>query len=104
MTKNLMLAIVALLGFSTACSTVKNTAKESKDSAKDSDSVIVRKYAPDTMRRVVVMYGVPVYKLDSAALQRSQQGIGADELTPVTESPREEDTPHLDKSSSQPAE
>ncbi|MCM1300829.1 MAG: hypothetical protein NC250_00145 [Alistipes senegalensis] len=52
MNRKLKLALAALLGFSTACSTVKNaSSKKTDDAAVPADTVEV---AP----RVVVMYGV----------------------------------------------
>lgn len=82
MSQKIKLALLALLGFSTACSTVKKAPK--------SDD----KQTPDTvqLRRIVVMYGV-----------RPPQGVTVIKdqenttLEPVMEQPDDKDIPQIPK-------
>lgn len=72
MNRKLKLALAALLGFSTACSTVKNaSSKKTDDAAVPADTVEV---AP----RVVVMYGVrpPVQSTGRRSLGSALQESG----------------------------
>lgn len=58
MSKKLKLALLTLLGFSTACSSVKNTpAKGGDKQTSEADSVVVKGSGSD-LRHVIVMYGV----------------------------------------------
>ena len=79
MNRKIKLALAALLGFSTACTSVKNA-----------DTTAV-KGTSDFPRRVVVMYGVPAPRLDSARAERLKRLERPDTLPPVAERPREED-------------
>ena len=75
MDKKLKLALVALLGLSTACSSVKNAPKDSK---KDNKEQIED-------RRIRVMYGVrPPVKSEGALTKDSEQRI-AEDVDPVVE-------------------
>ena len=92
MNKKLKLALATLLGFSAACSTVKNApAKgEGEQQQEAGDSV-----APP---RVMVMYGVrpPGQKTIGVPLKESAVGPAEDEqLDPVAEKPAD-DTPYMD--------
>lgn len=74
MTRRLKLFLVTILGFSTACSSVKNGPK-GKDRQDDRDSTVVTGQpasAEDDAPRVIVMYGVRRPVLDSTRLQLSQ--------------------------------
>lgn len=53
MNKNIKLALISLLGFSSACSTVKNAPKTDKDAVETSETE-TREHP-----RIMVMYGVP---------------------------------------------
>ena len=81
MNNRLKLALVALLGFSTACSSVKNTTKD-KDKEQELNSL--EQQGPD--RRIVVMYGVrppqPKVQQDSTQIKKI-----AEDLEPVVEDP-----------------
>lgn len=94
MNKKLKLALAALLGFSAACSTVKNApAKGEPAAAKDADTTV------QEVPRMVVMYGVrmprtqpaegvnPASQPDSVAADRVST---APALDPVAEEPVEE--------------
>lgn len=92
MNKKLKLTLAALLGFSAACSTVKNTPAESKGgeskqeagSAQGSDSI---------PPRVMLMYGVRAPQpLKSETMPLDQMD---EQLDPVAERPVE-DTPAMD--------
>lgn len=92
MNKKLTLAIVALLGFSTACSSVKNAPATGKQTH-EVDSTL--------QRRIIVMYGVrtpnnalPTDKmLQRAPETKPQQDSPASHVDPVTERPSDEDVP-----------
>ena len=95
MNKKLKLALAALLGFSTACSTVKNApakgAEEQKQEIQDSVKV---------PPRIVVMYGVrPPGQAGPATgvhiPDAKVQSAEPEELDPVAEKPTE-DTPVMD--------
>lgn len=91
MNKKLIFALAALLGFSTACSSVKNAPVKSEDKPK-ADSVVVRPYSSiDTTRRIIVMYGVRRPIDDSIRRQRLKQ---MELLDPVMER-MVDDTPVL---------
>ncbi|MDE6624339.1 MAG: hypothetical protein K2K30_08145 [Alistipes sp.] len=83
MNRKLKLAAAALLGFSAACSSVKNAPSRSESEAP----------APDTMQlehpRVRVMYGVRVPGIAPAPLQDSVK-IADEKPDPVAERPEEE--------------
>lgn len=95
MKRKLKLFVAALLGFSTACSSVKQAPKQ-KDRQKDGDSVIVvgDPDAGESQPRIIVMYGVFSPQSDSLRRQRMERMM-PDSLPPVVEEPREED-PHPD--------
>ena len=87
MNRKLKLALAALLGFSTACSTVKNaSSKKSDDTAAPVDTV-------EVSRRVVVMYGIrpPVQATGHRSLSSVQQ-----ENDTATEPERTPDTQQSD--------
>ena len=98
--RKLKLALAALLGFSAACSTVRQspagTPKPAADAAQSETSeqqpadTAGMKAQPERPR-VVLMYGVRP-PLDSLRNQRFEQQR-PDSLPPVAESPVEEDTP-----------
>ena len=71
MSRKLKFALAALLGFSTACSSVKNAPREKNPQAQDADSVVVKGYSPPP--RAVVMYGVPIPKQDSIRKKRLEK-------------------------------
>lgn len=84
MNKRVKLAIAALLGFSAACSSVKNAPKQGEE-----QNTPVETVEPDGPARIVVMYGVrpPVSpSVDDAS--RSAEGA---ELDPVAEAPQTPD-------------
>lgn len=66
MTRRLKLFLVTILGFSTACSSVKNAPKE-KDRQGDGDSTVITgsPEPEEDAPRVIVMYGVRRPVLDS---------------------------------------
>ena len=86
MNRNLKLALAALLGFSAACTSVKNAPKE------DTAKTAVKGY-PEFPRRVVVMYGVRTPRRDSVRNERLKrlERERPDSLPPVAERPQEED-------------
>lgn len=75
MTKKLKLALVALLGFSAACSSVKNAPSKSDGAA---EGVTV---SPDDRPAIRVMYGVPAPRKQLRPAESSQ-------MDPVAEQPR----------------
>lgn len=79
MDKRLKLALVALLGLSTACSSVKNSPKKAK---KDK----TEKVDP----RVVVMYGVRPPKAEAPKKEEVRKERIAEDLEPVVEDTQEE--------------
>ena len=81
MNRKLKLALAALLGFSAACSSVKNAPKD-----KDETSDVKVEPGPSNSR-IVVMYGVRVP--DSIRIKRMERQH-PDSLPPVAEQPREE--------------
>lgn len=89
MNRNLKLALAALLGFSAACTSVKNAPKE--DTAKTHTTAV--KGYPEFPRRVVVMYGVRTPRQDSVRNERLKrlERERPDSLPPVAERPQEED-------------
>ncbi|WP_290540900.1 hypothetical protein [Alistipes sp.] len=92
MNRNLKLALAALLGFSAACSSVKNAPRKEDAKRQDVDTTAVKGYS-EFPRRVVVMYGVPTPHRDSIhneRLKRLERGR-PDSLPPVAERPQEED-------------
>lgn len=92
MNRKLKLALAALLGFSAACTSVKNTPREGEDKQKDApDTTVVRGYTGGP--RVVVMYGVRIPQQDSIRKERLDrlQRERPDSLPPVAEQPRGED-------------
>lgn len=97
MNKKLKLAFAALLGFSAACSTVKNApARGEGVPQQEADAPEIRdSVAPP---RVMVMYGVrpPGRKTIGVPLKESTVGPAEDEqLDPVAEKPAD-DTPYMD--------
>ena len=90
MNRNLKLALAALLGFSAACTSVKNAPKEDTAKTQGADTTAVKGY-PEFPRRVVVMYGVRVP--DSVRNERLKrlERERPDSLPPVAERPQEED-------------
>ena len=72
MNRKFKLAFAALLGFSAACSSVKNAPKETSDQPKDADTTVVDD-TPHIPPRVVVMYGVRVPQQDSVRAKRLER-------------------------------
>ena len=98
--RKLKLALAALLGFSTACSTVRQAPVEEQKPEADASQVNSSLQQPaDTAElqahperpRVVLMYGVRP-PLDSLRNKRFEQQR-PDSLPPVAENPVEEDLP-----------
>lgn len=87
MDKRLLLALAALLGFSTACSTVKKTPKTSEP--KDNQEA---EKSGELHRRVMVMYGVRTPIDDSLRRMRLEDLPQVQGLDPVVEQPAD-DTP-----------
>lgn len=100
MNKKLKLALAALLGFSAACSTVKNApAKGGEEQQQQTGSPQVQ----DSVKvppRIVVMYGVrpPGKSMPGTGVHipdAKVQSADPEELDPVAETPAE-DTPAMD--------
>lgn len=98
--RKLKLALAALLGFSAACSTVRQAPNQTEKSVSDAAQTAAPEQQPaDTVGttpqperpRVVLMYGVRPPK-DSLLNRRFEQQR-PDSLPPVAEAPFEEDTP-----------
>ena len=87
MNRKLKLALAALLGFSAACSSVKNAPKD-----KDETSDVKVEPGPSNPR-IVVMYGVRTPRRDSVRNERLKrlERERPDSLPPVAERPQEED-------------
>ena len=87
MNRNLKLALAALLGFSAACTSVKNAPKEDTAKTQGADTTAVKGYP------VVVMYGVRTPRQDSVRNERLKrlERERPDSLPPVAERPQEED-------------
>ena len=87
MNRKLKLALAALLGFSAACSSVKNAPKD-----KDETSDVKVEPGPSNPR-IVVMYGVRTPRQDSVRNERLKrlERERPDSLPPVAERPQEED-------------
>lgn len=90
MNRKIKLALAALLGFSAACTSVKNAPKEDARQPKDADTAVVKGYS-EFPRRVIVMYGVRTPRQDSTRAERLKRLERPDTLPPVAERPREED-------------
>ena len=87
MNRNLKLALAALLGFSAACTSVKNAPKEDTAKSQDADTTVVKGYS-EFPRRVVGMYGQDSVRNERLKrLERERP----DSLPPVAERPQEED-------------
>lgn len=100
MKKKLKLALAALLGFSTACSTVRNApAKGGEEQKQETGSQEVR----DSVKvppRIIVMYGVrpPGQSMPGTGVNIPDAKVRSaepEELDPVAETPAE-DTPVMD--------
>ncbi len=78
-------ALLAILGFSTACSTVRNTAKDSKKSDQTSEAEATQQ---QQRPRIKVMYGVP----NPPMVEEKSY-----EIDPVIEQPDEGDEVVIDK-------
>lgn len=92
MNRKFKLTLAALLGFSAACSTVKNAPVRSRgdEPGQQADS-----QPGDTVKvppRVVLMYGVPMPKTPRDAKPLTEMD---EQLDPVAEKPVE-DTPYMD--------
>ena len=91
------LALAALLGFSAACSTVRQAPQE-KAAADGKQPLQPRETADTTVGkaqippRIVLMYGVRPPLSDSARIKRLERQR-PDSLPPVAEQPVEEETP-----------
>lgn len=83
MTKKLKLALVALLGFSAACSSVKNAPSKSEGAREDTSAV--PEYRENVPIRV--MYGVPIPRRDSMRRARTER---LPEVDPVVEQPQQD--------------
>ena len=87
MNRNLKLALAALLGFSAACTSVKNAPKEDTAKTQGADTTAVKGY-PEFPRRVV-----RTPRQDSVRNERLKrlERERPDSLPPVAERPQEED-------------
>lgn len=90
MTRKLKLALLAMLGFSTACSTIKNAPKGDAQDTTRTEKIRIP---------IMVMYGVRPPGSD-ADLQKRKQ-VRPDPLDPVMEQPND-DTPTLTPSQPKP--
>ena len=91
------MAMAALLGFSAACSTVKQAPRDGEASeAAQTDTVTVRK--GQTPARIVLMYGVRPPLSDSLRIKRQQEleRQRPDSLPPVAEQPDEKEDPEVE--------
>lgn len=95
MNRKVKLALAALLGFSAACSTVKQAPKGEKQTAaeetpqpQDADTALVKEQPGRP--RIVLMYGVRPPLSDSVRTKRLERER-PDSLPPVAENPVEED-------------
>lgn len=90
MNRKVKLALTALLGFSAACSSVKQAPKDASQQ-KDADTTLVKesKYPA----RIVLMYGVRPPLSDSLRIKRQEalERQRPDSLPPVAEQPEEPD-------------
>lgn len=68
MKRKVKLTLLALLGFSTACSTVRRAPVKS-----GAEDTIVRAYGSDSTRRVIVMYEVRSPEADSVRWQKTME-------------------------------
>lgn len=94
MIRKLKLLIAAALGFSTACSSVKDAPRDTNRRDKD-DSVIIGQPEHSAKERpeIIVMYGVRRPLSEAEYRQQRLERMLPDSLPPVAETPREED-PH----------
>ena len=95
MNRKVKLALAAFLGFSAACSTVKQAPQVAKEPAaeetpqpRDADTAVVQEQPGRP--RIVLMYGVRPPVSDSMRTKRLEQQR-PDSLPPVAEQPVEED-------------
>lgn len=86
MNRKLKIALAALLGFSAACTSVKNAPKEAVKQSGDADTTVVKGY-PENPPRIVVMYGVRVPQQDTVRTERLEQ------LSPATGKPGDAQSP-----------
>lgn len=68
MNRKVKFALLTLLGFSAACSTVRRASQKN-----GSEDAVVRAYAGDSTRRVIVMYGVRSPEIDSMRRQKIKE-------------------------------
>ncbi len=89
MNRKLKLALAALLGFSTACSTVKNA------SSKKTDDVAIPADTVKIIHPVVVMYGVrpPIQSTEHRSLSSVLQENGTAAESPETPATQQPETP-----------
>ena len=89
------LALAALLGFSAACSSVKQAPKDTSGQ-KDADTTLSKE--PKQPARIVLMYGVRPPRADSIRIKRRQEleRQRPDSLPPVAEQPDERQDPKVE--------
>lgn len=89
------LALAALLGFSAACSSVKQALKDTSGQ-KDADTTLVKE--PKQPARIVLVYGVRPPLADSIRIKRRQEleRQRPDSLPPVAEQPDERQDPKVE--------
>lgn len=89
------LALAALLGFSAACSSVKQAPKDTSGQ-KDADTTLVKELKQPA--RIVLMYGVRPPRADSIRIKRRQEleRQRPDSLPPVAEQPDERQDPKVE--------
>lgn len=96
MNRKFKLALTALLGFSAACSTVKNTPKEQPS---DKDSTVV-----EDRPHIRVMYGVPAPENRRNIPYAQPKESVKEELDPVYERPQDTPETELEQKKTAPAE
>ena len=95
MNRRVKLVLAALLGFSAACSSVKQASKESSGQ-QDADTALVKDQKHPA--RIVLMYGVRPPLSDSVRIKRREQleRQRPDSLPPVAEQPDERQDPKVE--------
>ena len=95
MNRRVKLVLAALLGFSAACSSVKQAPKDTSGQ-KDADTTLVKE--PKQPARIVLMYGVRPPRADSIRIKRRQEleRQRPDSLPPVAEQPDKREDPEVE--------
>lgn len=94
MNKRIKLALLTLLGFSTACSTVKQTSRGESASAERADTTA---FGGSERPKVIVMYGVRPPVEDPLREAPVTERVKAPQQTPVSDTDTDGETTQTDR-------